>query len=104
GAKVHLPCVNHSDEVVTIRENDAYLGFVGIQGLEQKLIELIPKERQLNGAYQDLEQFIKRTQITLEQAILLIRLGALRFTGKDKKTLLWDVYNYLGHKQKQCVR
>ncbi|WP_316809436.1 DNA polymerase III subunit alpha [Pedobacter agri] len=101
GAKVHLPCVNHSDEVVTIKENDAYLGFVGIQGLEQKLIELIPKERQLNGAYPNLEQFVKRTQITLEQAILLIRLGALRFTGKDKKTLLWEIYNYLGHKQKR---
>ena len=100
GAKVHLPCVNHSDEVVNIHGNDAYLGLFGIQGLESKFISAIPGERRLNGPFKDLEQFIKRTQITLEQAILLIRLGALRFTGKDKKTLLWDIYNYLGHQKK----
>lgn len=100
GANVHLPCVNHSDEVVNIEDNEAYLGFAGVQGLENKFISLIPAERRRNGAYQNLEQFLKRTQITLEQAILLIRLGALRFTGKDKKTLLWDVYTHLGHKQK----
>ncbi|WP_316758452.1 DNA polymerase III subunit alpha [Pedobacter aquatilis] len=101
GAKVHLPCVNNSDVVVNIKGDEAYLGFIGIQGLESKFIEIIPAEREINGNYLDLEQFVKRTQITLEQAILLIRLGALRFTGKDKKTLLWDIYTYLGHKQKK---
>lgn len=100
GAKVHLPCVNHSDSIVNIKANDAYLGFVGIQGLEQKLIELIPKERQKNGNYTDLEDLIKRTYLTLEQAIILIRIGALRFTGKTKKELLWEVHNYLGNKIK----
>lgn len=100
GANVHLPCVNHSDEVVNIKGNNAFLGFTGVQGLEHKFIESIPQERRLNGPFKDLENFVKRTQITLEQAILLIRLGALRFTGKDKKTLLWDIYNYLGHKNK----
>ncbi|NTD97542.1 DNA polymerase III subunit alpha [Agrobacterium tumefaciens] len=101
GAKVYLPCVNHSDEVVNINGNEAYLGFMGVQGLENKMIEQIPQERRRNGPFKDMEQFVKRTQITLEQAILLIRLGALRFTGKDKKTLLWEIYNYLGHKQKR---
>ncbi|WP_029284735.1 DNA polymerase III subunit alpha [Pedobacter sp. R20-19] len=101
GAKVYLPCVNHSDEVVNINGNEAYLGFMSVQGLENKMIERIPQERRRNGPFKDLEQFVKRTQITLEQAILLIRLGALRFTGKDKKTLLWEIYNYLGHKQKR---
>ncbi|UKT65785.1 DNA polymerase III subunit alpha [Pedobacter mucosus] len=101
GANVHLPCVNRSDEVVNIKGNDAYLGFIGVQGLENKFIQCIPQERNLNGPFKDLEEFVKRTQITLEQAILLIRLGALRFTGKDKKTLLWEIYTYLGHSQKR---
>jgi len=101
GARVHLPCVNHSDDIVNISGNDAYLGFIGVQGLENKFIEIIPAERKRNGKYKDLEEFVKRTQITLEQAIILIRLGALRFTGKDKKNLLWDIYTYLGHKQKK---
>jgi len=101
GAKVHLPCVNHSDEVVNIRGEDVYLGFIGIQGLEEKVIKIIPQERAANGPYLHLEDFVTRTCISLEQAIILIRLGALRFTGKDRKTLLWDVHQYLGFKQKK---
>ncbi|MES2448424.1 MAG: DNA polymerase III subunit alpha [Bacteroidota bacterium] len=100
GAKVNLPCVNHSDNVVNIDGEEVYLGFVGIQGLENRLIEIIPQERRDNGKYTDLEDLIKRTQLTLEQAIILIRIGALRFTGKSKKELLWEVHNYLGSKTK----
>jgi DNA-directed DNA polymerase III PolC len=100
GAKVQLPCVNHSDSVVNIKNKEAYLGLIGIQGLTHTLIALIPEERKKNGNYTDLEDLIKRTYLTLEQAIILIRIGALRFTGKAKKELLWEVHNYLGNKTK----
>lgn len=100
GAKVNLPCVNHSDAVVNIKGDQVYLGLIGIQGLENKLIEIIPQERKKNGNYTDLEDLIKRTYLTLEQSIILIRIGALRFTGKSKKELLWEVHNYLGNKTK----
>lgn len=98
GAKVHLPCVNNSEAKVCIRGTEAWLGFIGVQGLESQFIELIPAERKANGPYRDLGDFIKRTSIHLEQAITLIRLGALRFTGNNKKELLWEVHNYLGSK------
>lgn len=100
GAVVHLPCVNHSSSVVSINGTDAYLGFVGIQGLEGKIMELIPDERKQNGKYTGLEDFVKRTEISLEPAVILIRVGALRFTGKSKKALLWDVHTMLGQKAK----
>ncbi len=100
GAIVHLPCVNNSDSAVNIRANEAYLGFIGVQGLENRLIELIPAERKVNGNYSGLEDLIKRTYLTLEQSLILIRIGALRFTGRSKKELLWDVHNYLGNKTK----
>ena len=98
GAKVHLPCINRSDAKVNINGTDAFLGLIGIQGLEDKYITSIPLERQLNGPFLGLEDFIKRTGITLEQCIVLIRVGALRFTGQSKKQLLWEVHNYLGSK------
>lgn len=101
GAIVHLPCVNHSEDVVSINGSDAYLGLIGIQGLESRYMTLIPKERKSNGLYKGLEDFVRRTGITLEQAILLIRIGALRFTGFSKKALLWEVYSYLGTKQRE---
>lgn len=98
GADLQLPCVNHSDSKVTISGKVAHLGLIGIQGLEGRLMELIPAERERNGLYLHLEDFVRRTGITLEQAILLIRTGALRFTGSSKKELLWEIYNYLGNK------
>jgi DNA-directed DNA polymerase III PolC len=101
GANVNLPCVNNSDVIVNIKNNDVYLGFVGVQGLEEKYIQAIPFERKQNGIYKNLEDFIKRTKITLEQAIILIRLGALRVFNNDKKVLHWEIYNYLGYKRKQ---
>nr|WP_294869868.1 DNA polymerase III subunit alpha [uncultured Pedobacter sp.] len=100
GAKVHLPCVNVSTPVVSIKGIDAYLGLIGIQGLENRFIELIPEEVKRNGAFIDLEDFVKRTGMGLEQVIILIRVGALRFTGKSKKTLLWEVHMMLGGKVK----
>lgn len=101
GATVHLPCVNNSTPVVSICGKDAWLGFIGIQGLEHKFIQLIYEERQLNGAYASLEDLVKRTDMGIEQAIILIRTGALRFTGKSKKMLLWDVHLMLGNKNRQ---
>ena len=98
GAVVHLPCVNHSDSKVNISGIDAYLGFVGVNGLESTFIEGIPEERQRNGLYRSLEDLIKRTGIGLEQAIILIRVGALRFTGKSKKELLWAIHLLFGAK------
>jgi DNA-directed DNA polymerase III PolC len=100
GANVHLPCVNKSSSVVTISGSDAYLGFVGIQGLESKLMDQITDERKQMGPFLDLEDFIRRTEIRLEQAVILIRSGALRFTGKSKKALLWDVHTLLGQQAK----
>ncbi|HAL83041.1 MAG TPA: DNA polymerase III subunit alpha, partial [Mucilaginibacter sp.] len=100
GATVHLPCVNNSDSIVNITDVDAYLGFVGVHGLNEAFIECIPEERRQNGLYRSLEDLIKRTGIGLEQAIILIRVGALRFTGKSKKELLWAVHLLMGTKIK----
>ena len=95
GAVVHLPCVNNSDSVVNISGSDVYLGLLGIHGLEGSLIEGTPEERRTGGPYQGLEDLVKRTGIGLEQAITLIRVGALRFTGQSKKELLWQVHRLL---------
>jgi len=95
GAVVHLPCVNHSDSTVNISGIDAYLGFVGVHGLDGTFIERIPEERRQNGPYLNMEDLVKRTGLGLEQTIILIRVGALRFTGQSKKELLWKVHRLM---------
>ncbi|WP_244139438.1 DNA polymerase III subunit alpha [Mucilaginibacter ginkgonis] len=98
GARVHLPCVNNSDSIVNISGIDVYLGFVGIHGLNETFINLIPEDRRENGCYVSLEDLIKRTGIGLVQVVILIRVGALRFTGKSKKILLWEAHLLMGAK------
>jgi len=42
---------------------------------------------------------VGRVHVGLEQMVLLIRVGAFRFTGKTKAELLWEVHMLLGKKQ-----
>ncbi len=97
GAVVHVPCVNRSRYSTTIKGKDIYLGFIHVRDLEQKLAHFILEERERNGYYLSLEDFITRTSIGREQVVLLIRLGALRFTGKNKPQLLWEAHLFLTH-------
>ena len=101
GGTVHAPCVNHSKSATSIKGTDIHLGFVHVQGLETIHHDGIPLERALNGPYRDLEDLIVRNHLGLEQATMLIRVGALRFTGKSKKTLLWEAHSLLSENRKR---
>ncbi|MCD6013766.1 MAG: polymerase subunit alpha [Flavipsychrobacter sp.] len=64
---------------------------------------LIPQERAANGDYIDIEDFIKRTHVLLEQLIILVRIGSFRFTGKNKKALLWEAHVLLNKNSKWAL-
>ncbi len=100
GAKVHLPCVNRSEYLTCLYGSDIYIGFVHIQNLETELANRITDERKQNGPYSSLADLIRRTGIEREQLILLIRLSALRFSGKTKKELLWEAHMLLSAEKK----
>lgn len=99
GAKVHPPCVNRSENLTSINGNEVFTGFIHIQNLEKGLIVRLLQEREENGPFLGLEDFIERTRVGIEQLNALIRIGAFRFTGMDKKTLLWKA-NFFQKKQK----
>ena len=63
------------------------------------MVENIIDERNDNGPYLHLQDFIERTNVGLEQLNYLISVGAFRFTGKSKKHLLWEA-NFLQKKNK----
>lgn len=68
-----------------------YLGLANIKSLESETVQLILGERRRNGPFADLQDLLKRVPLAVEQARILIRVGALRFTGKSKPQLLWDL-------------
>ncbi|MDB4678101.1 DNA polymerase III subunit alpha [bacterium] len=97
GAEINLPCVNRSNSGATIYGNKIYIGLGMVNSLEVETLKYLLTERQENGEYQDLRDVVKRAPVSLEQLRILIRIGAFRFTGKDKKILLWDAHFLLGH-------
>jgi DNA-directed DNA polymerase III PolC len=101
GADIHLPCVNRSQYKTSITGKDIFIGFIHLQNLEQQAAGMILEERSKNGAFRSLEDLLERVPVGLEQVIILIRINALRFTGKSKKELLWDAHLVLGNQKKK---
>ncbi len=99
GAKIHNPCVNLSELQTTVYDTDVYLGLMHIERLEAAVKLFIPNERENNGNYRSLEDFIKRVNIGIETLQILIFVGAFRFTGKQKHELLIEARFLLSKNQ-----
>ena len=104
GANIQLPCVNRSRYLTTIYQDDIYLGFIHMRELEQRTVEQLAIERNNDGPFLNLADFMKRVPVSVEQLRLLIRIGAFRFTGRTKKELLWDIHLLLGNRKKTQPR
>ncbi|MDD3740249.1 MAG: DNA polymerase III subunit alpha, partial [Bacteroidales bacterium] len=89
GATINLPCINEGDYLTTIKGRDIFVGFIHIQSLEQALVHQIIKERNENGKFQSVEDFLNRCHIPDQQLNILIRVGAFCFTGYGKAELMW---------------
>lgn len=100
GATIHAPCVNKGQYLTSLEEKAIYVGFVHIDRLERKVVRRLLIERQQNGVYRSLADFVNRVAITADQLELLIRIGAFRFTGMNKYELMWEKNAVFNPKQK----
>ena len=98
GAIIEAPCVHNSESLTRIQHRTIWLGLGLIQSLEARLIERIEKRR-IESPYEDLYDFKLRCDPGLEQLKILILVGALRFTGKSRKSLLWEAHSLYGEKK-----
>lgn len=92
GAEIKSPCINNSTRLCEIKGKTIYLGLGMIGQLEQQVIETLVTERDKNGPYTDLYNFVKRTGIGIEQLRILIRVGAFHSLYSNKRTLLWEAH------------
>jgi DNA-directed DNA polymerase III PolC len=104
GATIQLPCVNKSNYKTTIYGSEIYIGFIHIMSLEYSLAQSIEEIRNAQGPFSDLSDFVTRVNPGLEQIILLIRAGALRFTGKMKAVLLWEAHMMINRTKPDNIR
>jgi DNA polymerase-3 subunit alpha len=104
GAKINLPDVNRGDYLTCIHGEEIFLGLNLIVELEHDTAEKVLRERNVNGSFSSLEDFMKRVSISVEQLRLLIRIGAFRFKGSSKQQLLWEIHSILGANKKTEAR
>lgn len=99
GADIQAPDINESNYLTKITGKTVYLGFVHLKFIEKNSIEKVLTERHENGFFLGLADFVARVGISLEQVLILIRIGCFRFTGKSKQALLWEAH-FLLNKRK----
>lgn len=96
GIKVLLPCVNEGyfDYKANEEKKEIRIGLMAIKNLDTDTIDTIIKERNSNGKYQSLSEFLSRTKISYKQTIILILCGALDCFKQTRPTLMrWtDIY------------
>lgn len=92
GAVIHAPDINKSNYETCIEGRHIYLGFILLHSFEVANAKRIVVERSESGSYTDLDDFIERIPISIEQISILIRINAFKFTGRNKRELLWEAY------------
>jgi len=96
GLEVKLPCINKSEYEYTGAGKVLRIGLMAIKNLSRNSIEKIIKEREENGKYVSLADFLVRTRLGYEETSLLIKCGAMHCFKITRPTLLrlLDIYIY----------
>lgn len=90
GGDIHAPCVNKSTYLTTIEGKDIYIGFIHLHQMEKQVALRIVHQRAIGGVFRSLADFVNRIDISAEQLEILIRIGAFRFSRKNKYELMWE--------------
>lgn len=92
GAQIEAPSINYSRSQTIIKGITIYLGFSFLHALESATIKKVLVERQRQGVFRSLDDFIDRVPISMEQIAILIKINAFRFTKVNKRELLWEAH------------
>jgi len=92
GGIIHAPDINKSYHETCIEQHIIYLGFSVLRDFESKMAKKIVLERQKNGSFLSLDDFIDRVAISLEQISILIKVDAFQAFHRNKRELLWQAY------------
>uniref|UniRef100_UPI00345B1CB5 helix-hairpin-helix domain-containing protein n=1 Tax=uncultured Microbacterium sp. TaxID=191216 RepID=UPI00345B1CB5 len=80
------------DESASHRRDGAFavrLGLEGIRGIGRPTAERIVDEREAHGLYRDLNDLVRRTDVTAAQVEALAAAGAVEFLGLNRREAIW---------------
>ncbi|MES2381820.1 MAG: DNA polymerase III subunit alpha [Bacteroidota bacterium] len=101
GGTIEKPCVNYSQAHCVIKNTTIYLGLSLIAELSEQNIKTIINERDHNGHYKNIHDFLQRVPISIEQMRLLVKAGAFNFTERNKTELLWEIHSIISPNTKK---
>jgi len=99
GLEVKLPCINKSEYEYTGTGKELRIGLMAIKNLSRNSVERIIKEREENGKYVLLADFLIRTQLGYEETALIIKCGAMHCFKITRPTLMRLLDIYIHHRK-----
>ena len=99
GLKVLLPSINKSNYEYTGNKDEIQIGLMAIKNLSRNSIQNILDEREKDGEYYSLADFLIRTKLAFEETSTLIKCGAMGCLKKTRPELLRLLDIYI-HKRK----
>jgi error-prone DNA polymerase len=98
GLKTLLPDVNRSGVECTAEGDDLRIGLGFVRGWGADIAERVVEERDGNGAYRSLVDFLRRTPAALKRPAVenLIWVGGFAEFGLTRRELLWQAGLWLG--------
>jgi error-prone DNA polymerase len=106
GLRVLPPHINKSHIRYTGKGKDVRVGFMQIKDLSHEARETIVREREKNGPFSSLPEFLSRTRphCRLQDARVLIKAGcfgdlAAKGNGGSRADLLWQALRFFARKQ-----
>ncbi len=96
GLKIFLPCVNNSTAEYRGKNKTVRMGLNSIKNFTKANISKIINERNRNGKFRSLLEFLIRTRVDFLQTEILIKCGAMDCLNQTRPTLmrLLDVYSF----------
>jgi len=99
GLTVLVPDINASEWAYTGNGHVIRVGFMQIKGLKKEYIDMIIEERNTNGPYASLREFLERVEAEPAQTRLLIKAGCFDSIAGEvtRPGLLWRLYAQTRH-------
>ncbi len=85
------PDINLSYRKCVIENNSIRLGLLNVLKIGKATSDLIINERNINGLYNSISDFVDRVGLKNNDAKNLIKSGAFESLNKDKRALLWEL-------------
>jgi error-prone DNA polymerase len=102
GLEVVKPDINVSRSEYFGRRDTVYIGFMQIKNLSKEIREKLVEEREKNGPYHGLLDFMERTQAATSDTVLLIKAGAFRNVEPyNQPQLLYLAHTFRKEKQRR---